>query len=69
MKENHYYRTLLGYFHHLSEGFGYPLVESMACSVPIVSSDTPILREVTDGSAVLTDPSPLTRLLTQFRIE
>jgi glycosyltransferase involved in cell wall biosynthesis len=32
------------------EGFGLPLVESMACGTPVVASDLPVLREV-GGSA------------------
>jgi glycosyltransferase involved in cell wall biosynthesis len=39
-------------FPSLYEGFGYPIIESMACGVPVVCSDLPSLRE-TGGSAPL----------------
>ncbi|WP_216214165.1 glycosyltransferase family 4 protein [Amycolatopsis aidingensis] len=35
------------------EGFGLPVLEAMACDVPVVCSDIPALREITDGNAAL----------------
>ena len=40
----------------LYEGFGLPPLEAMACGVPVVTSDTTSLPEVTDGAAVAVDP-------------
>lgn len=40
----------------LDEGFGIPLVESMAVGTPIVVSDIPIFREIGDDAAVFFDP-------------
>jgi glycosyltransferase involved in cell wall biosynthesis len=35
------------------EGFGLPVLEAMACDVPVVCSDVPALREVSGGHASL----------------
>jgi alpha-1,3-rhamnosyl/mannosyltransferase len=40
-----------------AEGFGLPLIEAMACGVPVICSDLPVLRELADGVAVFCDPS------------
>jgi glycosyltransferase involved in cell wall biosynthesis len=41
----------------LYEGFGLPVIEAMARSVPVVCSDIPVLREVAGESAVYFDPT------------
>jgi glycosyltransferase involved in cell wall biosynthesis len=38
------------------EGFGYPPLEAMACGVPAVVSDIPVLLETTGGNALIADP-------------
>lgn len=43
-------------FPSLHEGFGIPVIEAMACAVPVVCSDIEPLREVAADSAVFVDP-------------
>lgn len=38
------------------EGFGLPIVESMACGTPVLTADRPATAEVAGGAAVLVDP-------------
>ena len=40
-----------------AEGFGLPVIEAMACGVPVVCSDLPVLREIADEVAVFCDPN------------
>jgi glycosyltransferase involved in cell wall biosynthesis len=43
-------------FPSICEGFGAPVVEAMACGIPVVTSYGSSLEEVADGAAVLADP-------------
>ncbi len=43
-------------FSTLYEGFGLPLLESMACGTPVLASTLPIMREVVGDAGVFTDP-------------
>jgi glycosyltransferase involved in cell wall biosynthesis len=43
-------------FPSLYEGFGFPVLESMACGTPVVTSDVSSLPEVAGDAALLVDP-------------
>jgi glycosyltransferase involved in cell wall biosynthesis len=43
-------------FPSLWEGFGIPVIESMACGTPVITSNLSCLPEVAGGQAVLVDP-------------
>jgi glycosyltransferase involved in cell wall biosynthesis len=40
----------------LAEGFGFPVLEAMACGAPVVASDTSSLRDNLTDAAVLVAP-------------
>ena len=46
-------------FPTLEEGFGYPVAEAFKTGLPVLSSDIDIIKEVSDGAAMLVNPMDL----------
>ena len=49
-------------FPTLEEGFGYPVVEAFKTGLPVLSSDIDIIREVSDGAALLVNPMDINKV-------
>jgi glycosyltransferase involved in cell wall biosynthesis len=49
-------------FASLYEGFGLPVLEAMACGIPVVTSNTTSLPEVAGDAAVLVDPTSVDQI-------
>lgn len=52
-----YARAAIFAFPSLDEGFGMPVLEAMACGVPVLTSNRSALPEVAGDAAVLVDPT------------
>lgn len=46
-------------FPTLEEGFGYPVVEAFKTGLPVISSNIDIIKEVSNGAALLVNPEEL----------
>lgn len=51
-----YSQSLLFLYPSLRESFGIPMLEAMACGVPVITSDTSSMPEVAGDAALITDP-------------
>jgi glycosyltransferase involved in cell wall biosynthesis len=61
-----YSHALACVYPSLFEGFGFPVLEAMACGAPVITSNTTSLGEIGAGAALLVDPldtSALTQAL------
>lgn len=55
-------------FPSLSEGFGLPALEAMACGVPVLASNTSSLPEVIGDAGLLVDPLDIEAIATGMRV-
>jgi glycosyltransferase involved in cell wall biosynthesis len=62
-----YRRAALFIFPSLLESFGHPLVEAMACGVPIVTSDAGSIPEICQDAALYFDPTDLLGAIEKMR--
>lgn len=51
-----YTHALASLYPSLFEGFGFPVVEAMACGAPVLTSNTTSLAEIGTGAALMVDP-------------
>jgi glycosyltransferase involved in cell wall biosynthesis len=52
----------------ISEGFGLPILEAMACGAPVVTSDCSSMPEVAGSAALLVDPMQVDRIAAALHI-
>ena len=55
-------------FPSLCESFGFPMMEAMACELPLVVADTPVNREICDDAALYHDPNSSANLADKIEI-
>lgn len=55
-------------FPSLYEGFGLPVLESMACGTPVITANTSALPEVAGDAALLVDPTSVEEIVAAMKL-
>lgn len=63
-----YHQALALVYPSLYEGFGLPIVEAFACGCPVIASDIPTSREISDTLPIFFDPTDTDSLVAAFDI-
>ena len=62
-----YARAAVVAYPSLYEGFGLPVLEAMACAVPVVTSGATALRDTSGDAALLVDPLDIDAIAAALR--
>jgi glycosyltransferase involved in cell wall biosynthesis len=58
-----YRRALFTVYPSLYEGYGFPVLEAMACGAPVITSNNSSMKEIAEGAAILVDPHSIEQLV------
>jgi glycosyltransferase involved in cell wall biosynthesis len=65
----HFYKSAcMVVFPSLNEGFGFPVIEGFASSVPVLTSNTCSMPEIAGGAAILVDPESATDIAEKIEL-
>jgi glycosyltransferase involved in cell wall biosynthesis len=62
-----YAKSSIAIVSSLYEGFGYPVIEAMSCSIPLIAAKTSSIPELVGGFAHLIDPKDIKQLVKKVK--
>ena len=62
-----YAKSSIAIVSSLYEGFGYPVIEAMSCSIPLIAAKTSSIPELAGGYAHLIDPKDIKQLVKKIK--
>jgi len=62
-----YAKSSIAIVSSLYEGFGYPVIEAMSCSIPLIAAKTSSIPELVGGYAHLIDPKDIKQLVKKIK--
>lgn len=67
-KLNEFYNSLdIFIFPSLYEGFGLPVLEAMACKIPVITSNISSMPEIAEGASLLVNPKSVEEISNQIK--